>query len=189
VYGGEFEYYEQRQEKEEEEAKKENSRRSESDSLGLGVFARTPCIPPWCEFECGALISDRYLNHDHITSTIEPILNTTSTTTTATGSVNERMTCESTVGLPAYLNANSFNTTPQYELLHWPPTPRYCPSNDAMKPEKPEKQIMIRPIWIAIPEERIVDCVPVKVSIIILSSYFFVDACGYCDYLLYTTQC
>jgi hypothetical protein len=200
VYGGEFEYYEKRQEKE-EEMKKEISRRSESDSLGLGVFARIPCIPPWCEFECGALISDRYLNHDHITSTIEPILNitsTTSTSTSATDSVNERMTCESTNGLPTHVNANTFNTTAQYGLFHWPPNPRYCPSNPLYHNMKPEKQIMIRPIWIAIPEERIVDCVPVKVRkhhhhtiIIIIIIIFFsmhVDIIN-CDYLLYPTQC
>eukprot|EP00613_Pedinella_sp_CCMP2098_P076496 CAMPEP_0171935478 /NCGR_PEP_ID=MMETSP0993-20121228/32950_1 /TAXON_ID=483369 /ORGANISM="non described non described, Strain CCMP2098" /LENGTH=684 /DNA_ID=CAMNT_0012576405 /DNA_START=241 /DNA_END=2295 /DNA_ORIENTATION=+ len=99
---------------------------------GNGVFASVPCIPPFCDFECAA--PPMSVEGLERLSSFDPVLG-------ASG---------------------------------WPPLPRMCPvglhggnsssvgQSSGSTAVEPAVLPSIRPLWIGVPAERVVGCVPRK---------------------------
>jgi len=99
---------------------------------GNGVFASVPCIPPFCDFECAA--PPMSVEGLERLSSFDPVLG-------ASG---------------------------------WPPPPRMCPvglhggnsssvgQSSGSTAVEPAVLPSIRPLWIGVPAERVVGCVPRK---------------------------
>ena len=120
-----------------------NSRDRGGVTAGTGHFASVPCVPPFCSFECAAFPLD--------SSELDALAST-----------------------PSPPSSGGFSPIDDvFGAANWPPKPRECPgvfqsnhtrhSEQSAERRAPQRSLFpIRPIWIAVPEERVVWCVPRK---------------------------
>jgi hypothetical protein len=125
-----------------------------------GIFASVPCVPPHCDFECAA----PRLEPSHLESLAA----------WASEEVREQLVAKSPTSDSQGHDSQAPSSTRLRTLARligsdaglfggsaWPPSPRHCLRNG---PSGFPVTALIRPVWIAVPEDRIVDCVPRKWS-------------------------
>jgi len=133
-----------------------------------GKFAAVPCVPPYCTFECAApRLEPQHLDELAAGATAETLGDVANNLSPETkemkyesnGARNRLHTLRRLIGSDGSLLGTS----------GWPPTARSCPLSQegdiqSMTSEDNASSAvaLIRPIWIAIPAERVVGCVPRK---------------------------
>jgi|MDSY01.2.fsa_nt_gb hypothetical protein len=119
--------------------------------LGNGHFAAVPCVPPFCSFECAA----PPLDEEHLDSLVSPL-----------GALGNENSGHESGAAPRCRQLSSFSVGDDIlGATGWPPAARACPDtflDNSSETGNSRRLHPIRPIWIAIPEERVVACVPRK---------------------------
>lgn len=120
---------------------------------GNGNYAAIPCVPPFCSFECAAPPLSA-VQLDNLAASIISVANITNVVSTNYDSSQHSRPFKFALGDELFGESG------------WPPAARSCPGNFIQNTSearyKGRPLFPIRPIWIAIPEERVVACVPRK---------------------------
>ena len=134
-----------------------------------GKFASVPCVPPYCTFECAApRLKPQHLDEFESWASAKtigdaannPSFNGRLSSSTNSTASTRLHTLKRLIGSDASLLGTS----------GWPLPARSCPLSQTKNAQSTSSDdsassntmAVIRPIWIAIPAERVVDCVPRK---------------------------